>query len=144
MKKIFIVLGLVGLIHLTLGSKPSVGSSNYNDGIVKEKSSGLYAPLFTELDGNLFIAIKGKEAFTIDDGDVLEFEFNKKQKLPSFHINDINQDLIDTGQADLFVMVHHDLALKLKSHKVEMIHITHNGVIHTIQVNRFWIPDEYL
>ena len=104
MKKIFIILGLVGLIHLTLGSKPSVGSSNYNDGIVKEKSSGLYAPIFTELDGNLFIAIKAKEDFAISKlirkhG---ELPISKKEVTSSYRR--INNGFIKTNLLFLFIV----------------------------------------
>ena len=41
-----------------------------------------------------------------------------KKTLKSFHVNDVNQDILDNGDADLLVMVHQDLALALKSNKL--------------------------
>ena len=99
-------------------------------------------PAFTELDGNLFLAIKTEGYIKVEDGDVIEFIFGKKTKLISFHVNEINQDLIDTGNANIFVMVHHDLALMLKSNRLKQIKVSHNGEVHSFMVNKFWAPDQ--
>ena len=145
MKRLFILLGLIGVIHV-------LSSFNYKATLLNTKkeindiySVGLMSsmtPAFTELDGNLFLAIKTEGHIKVEDGDVIEFIFGKKTKLISFHVNEINQDLIDTGNANIFVMVHHDLALMLKSNRLKQIKVSHNGEVQSFVVNKFWAPDQ--
>ena len=107
-------------------------------------ATGEITPLFTQLEGNLFLAIKTTANLDVEDGDVVEFIFDKKNSLVSFHVNEINQDLIDTGNANLFVMIHSELALKLKSHRLQEIKISHNNEVYTLKVDNFWAPDQYM
>jgi hypothetical protein len=147
MKRLLIVLGLIGVVHISSGLNSSLTLLNpkkeINDNLNAELLSPL-TPAFTEIDGNLFLAIQAEEVLNIEDGDVVEFVFGRKSRLISFHINDINQDLIDKGDAQLFVMVHQELALKLKSSRLKEVNIISNKNPYTIQINEFWVPDNYL
>jgi hypothetical protein len=147
MKRLLIVLGLIGVVHISSGLNSSLTLLNpkkeINDNLNAELLSPL-TPSFTEIDGNLFLAIQAEEVLNIEDGDVVEFVFGRKSRLISFHINDINQDLIDKGDAQLFVMVHQELALKLKSSRLKEVNIISNKNPYTIQINEFWVPDNYL
>jgi hypothetical protein len=147
MKRLLIVLGLIGVVHISSGLNSSLTLLNpkkeINDNLNAELLSPL-TPAFTEIDGNLFLAIQAEEVLNIEDGDVVEFVFGRKSRLISFHINDINQDLIDKGDAQLFVMVHQELALKLKSSRLKEVNIISNKNPYSIQINEFWVPDNYL
>ena len=127
MKRLLVILGLIGVIHVSTGLNSSASLINskkeINDSLNAEILSPL-TPLFTELDGNLFLAIQTEEHINVEDGDVVEFIFNRKSKLVSFHINDINQDLIDKGEAQLFVMIHQDLALNEQDIHLDNISLT--------------------
>ena len=145
MKRLFILLGLIGVIHVSVGFNSSAKLLSTKKEINDTYSVGLLSlmtPSFTQLDGNLFLAIKTTGPIEVEDGDVIEFIFGKKTKLISFHVNEINQDLIDTGNANIFVMVHHDLALMLKSNRLKQIKVSHNGEVHSFVVNKFWAPDQ--
>lgn len=147
MKRLFILLGLIGVINVLAGFKTSVLPHNpkkeVNDAYSVEILS-LVTPSFTQLDGNMFLAINIEDKVEIEDGDVVEFIFNKRTRIISFHVNDINQDLINTGNASLFVMVHNELALSLKSQRLKRIKIKHNDEVISIQVDKFWIPHQYM
>ena len=147
MKRLLVILGLIGVVHISTGLNSSATLLNPKKEINDSRSAELLSPLsplFTELEGNLFLAIQTIEKIYVEDGDVVEFVFSRKSRLISFHINDINQDLIDKGEAQLFVMVHHDLALKLRSNRLKEINITSNGNTFSIPVNNYWVPDNYL
>jgi hypothetical protein len=144
MQRLFILLALIGVTQIISGFNTSATLVNPLTEIDEDTESNVLTPRFTELDGNLFIAVKTDDNIEVEDGDVVEFVFNKKTKLISFHINDINQNLIDTGEANLFVMVHQDLALKLRSHRLKQINVIHNGKKQTIKINKFWLPDAHL
>jgi hypothetical protein len=147
MKRLFILLGFIGVIHVLAGFNTSVKPHNpkkeVNDAYSADLLS-LITPSFTQVDGNMFLAIKTEGQVEIEDGDVVEFIFNKRTRIISFHVNDINQDLINTGNASLFVMVHNELALSLKSQRLKRINIKHNDEIISIQVDKFWIPHQYM
>jgi hypothetical protein len=147
MKRLFILLGLIGVINVLAGFNTSVNPHNpkkeVNDAYSEELLS-LITPSFTQLDGNMFLAIDTEGQVEIEDGDVVEFIFNKRTRIISFHVNDINQDLIKTGNASLFVMVHDELALSLKSRRLKRINIKHNDEVISIQVDQFWIPHQYM
>ena len=147
MKRLFILLGLIGVIHVSVGFNSSAKLLSTKKEINDTYSIGLLSlmtPSFTQLDGNLFLAIKTTGPIEVEDGDVIEFIFGKKNRLISFHVNEINQDLINTGNADLFVMIHNDLALALKSHRLKHINVMHNGDTYSSEVNKFWAPDQFM
>ena len=147
MKRLLIILGLIGVVHVTIGLNPSTTLLNPKKEISDSRSTGILSPLtptFTELDGNLFLAIQSDDNIKVADGDVVEFVFGRNSKLISFHINDINQDLIDKGEAQLFVMIHQDLALKLRSNRLRDINVINNGKKYAIPVDNYWVPDSYL
>jgi hypothetical protein len=147
MKRLFILLGLIGVIHVLAGFNTSAKLINpkkeVNDVYSVELLSGI-TPAFTQVDGNMFLAINTDAQIEIEEGDVVEFVFNKRTRIISFHVNDINQDLINTGNASLFVMVHDDLALSLKSHRLKRINITHENKVYSIAVDKFWMPHQYM
>jgi len=147
MKKLFILLGLIGVIHVSAGFNSSAKLLRTKKEINETYSIGLLSlmtPSFTQLDGNLFLAIKTEGSIEVEDGDVIEFIFGRKTRLISFHVNEINQDLINTGNANLFVMVHNDLALALKKHRLKNINVKHDGEVYSYEVNKFWTPDQYM
>lgn len=147
MKRLLIVLGLIGVVHISSGLNSSLTLLNPKKEINENHSAELLSPLtpaFTEIDGNLFLAIQTEEILNIQDGNVVEFVFNRNSRLISFHINDINQDLIDKGDAQLFVMVHQDLALKLRSSRLKAVNVISNDNPYSIEINDFWVPDNYL
>ncbi|RLD19635.1 MAG: hypothetical protein DRI71_11510 [Bacteroidetes bacterium] len=147
MKRLFILIGLIGVLQVVAGFNTSAKLLN-----PKKEGGGKYStsvlstmtPTFTHLDGNLFLAIATENDISIEDGDVVEFIFEKGSKLISFHVNEINQDLINTGEASLFVMVHNDLALKLRSHRLQKIIVIHHNEEYSIEVNKIWTPDQYM
>ena len=145
MKILFVLLSFIGMIHVSGGidatdNSPGTRNEIKNDDGTHSQST----PSFTQLDGNLFLAIKTESQIKVADGDVVEFIFSKKTKLVSFHVNEINQDLIDSGEANIFVMVHNDLALSLKSHRLQKINIRHNNKVYSLSVNEFWTPDQFM
>ena len=147
MKRLFILLGLIGVIHVSSGFNTTTKLLNPKKDVSDTYSADLLSnvtPAFTQVEGNLFLAIKTEGQIEVEDGDVVEFVFNKRTRIISFHVNEINQDLINTGDASLFVMVHNDLALTLKSNRLKRINIKHNDEIITIPVDRFWVPHQYL
>lgn len=147
MKRLFILLGLIGVIHVSAGFNSSANLLRTKKEINETYSIGLLSimtPTFTQLDGNLFLAIRTEGPIEVEDGDVIEFIFGRKTRLVSFHVNEINQDLINTGNANLFVMVHNDLALALKKHRLKHINVKHNGEVYSYEVNKFWAPDQYM
>ncbi len=147
MKKLLMLLGFIGVIHLTTGINSSANLLS-----PKKESNDMYSaillspitPSYTRLKGNLFLAIETEGLIEVVDGDVIEFVFSKHASVRSFHVNEINQDLIDTGKASLFVMVHNDLALALRLHRLVEINILNNKEASTLAVDQFWIPDEHL
>jgi hypothetical protein len=147
MKRLFILIGFVGVINVTAGFNTSAKLLS-----PKKEAHGTYnidllstmKPSYTYLDGNLFLAIKTNKQLTVEDGDVVEFRFEKSNKLISFHVNEINQNLINTGDANLFVMIHNDLALKLKSHRLKQIIVNHDNEAYKLEVNSFWAPDQFM
>lgn len=146
MKKLFVILGFIGILN-TLSPNPSVGLTNPGKKNKDEHMAALnpvIAPIFSQLDGNLFLAVKVPGSLKVDDGTVVEFVFDGKPKMISFHINDINQNLIDSGEADLFVMIHHDLALLLKSTRLKELHVINGSDAINVPVGKFWIPGENL
>ena len=147
MKRLFILLGIIGVIHVTAGSGTAVKLVNPKKEINNNYSVGLLSlvtPLYTHLEGNLFLAIKTAGQLEVEDGDVVEFIFDKNTSHVSFHVNEINQDLINTGDASLFVMVHNDLALSLRAHRLRQINVKHDDDIYSLIVNKFWTPDQYM
>ena len=147
MKRLFILLGFIGVIHVSAGFNTSAKLLNPKKEVNATYSADLLSlitPSFTQVDGNMFLAIKTEGQVEIEDGDVVEFIFNKRTRIISFHVNDINQDLINTGNASLFVMVHNELALSLKSQRLKRINIKHNDEVISIQVDKFWIPHQYM
>ena len=147
MKRLFILLGLIGVIHVSAGFNSSANLLRTKKEINETYSIGLLSimtPTFTQLDGNLFLTIRTEGPIEVEDGDVIEFIFGRKTRLVSFHVNEINQDLINTGNANLFVMVHNDLALALKKHRLKHINVKHNGEVYSYEVNKFWAPDQYM
>ena len=147
MKRLFILLGFIGVIHVLAGFNTSVKLVNPKKGVNDTYGADLLSlvtPAFTQVDGNMFLAINTEGQVEIEDGDVVEFIFNKRTRIISFHVNDINQDLINTGNASLFVMVHNELALSLKSQRLKRINIRHNDEVISIQVDKFWIPHQYM
>ena len=147
MKRLLIVLGFIGVVHISSGLNTSLTLLNPKKEINENLSAELLSPLapaFTEIGGNLFLAIQTEEVLNIEDGAVIEFVFTRNSRLISFHINDINQDLIDKGDAQLFIMVHQELALKLRSNRLKAVNIISNDNQHSIEVNEFWVPDNYL
>ena len=147
MKRLFILLGLIGVIHVLAGFNTSAKLINPKKEVNDAYSVDLLSritPAFTQVDGNMFLAINTEGQIEIEDGEVVEFVFNKRIRIISFHVNDINQDFIDTGNASLFVMVHNDLALSLKSHRLKRIIIKHDNKVYSIAVDKFWAPHQYL
>jgi len=142
MKKLFVILAFIGVINATAFNS-SARLPNPKKKTVIVDSTDILTPVtaqFTQLDGNLFLAIKVAGQIEAEDGDIIEFIFNNNDKLVSFHINDSNQELIDTGKANLFVMVHHDLALALKSTRLKEINFIQKNQSVLIQVDSFWVP----
>lgn len=147
MKRLLMILGLIGIVHISTGLNSSTTLLDPKKGVNDSINAELLSPLtpsFTELDGNIFLAIQTDTKIDVKDGDVVEFVFGLKSRMVSFHINDANQQLVDTGKAQIFVMVHRDLALKLKSDRLKEIKITNEGNTLSIPVNKFWVPDNYL
>jgi len=147
MKRLFILLGVIAVIHVLAGFNTSVKLVNPKKEVSDTYSADLLSlvtPEFTQVEGNLFLAIKTEGKLEVEDGDVVEFVFNKRKRIISFHVNEINQDLINTGDASLFVMVHSDLALTLKSHRLKRINIKHNEEVFSLPVDTFWVPHQYL
>lgn len=147
MKRLFILLGLIGLIHVSAGFNTSAKlvypKKELNDAYSADLRSFI-KPLFTQIDGNMFLAINTDAQIEIEDGDVVEFVFNKRPRIISFHVNDINQDFIDTGNASLLVMVHNELVLSLKSQRLKRIIIRHKNVTYSLPVDAFWMPHQYM
>ena len=146
MKRIFILIGLVGVINVTAGINTSAKLLSPKKDVHGNNIDLLSTmkPSYTYLDGNLFLAIKTSKQLTVEDGDVVEFRFEKSNKLISFHVNEINQNLINTGEANIFVMIHNDLALKLKSHRLKQIIVNHDNEVYKLEVNSFWAPDQFM
>ena len=147
MKRLFILLGFIGVIHVSAGFNTSVNLINTKKEIFESHSVGMLSmvtPLYTHLDGNLFLAIKTDGQLDVEDGDVVEFIFDKNVSFVSFHVNEINQDLINTGGASLFVMVHNDLAISLRSNRLRQINVKHDDDVYSLEVNEFWTPDQYM
>jgi hypothetical protein len=143
MKKLFILFGLIGVIHVASGFMVVSPDMDDNDSSILVDSSPM-KPLFTTLDGNMFLAITSEEQIKVEDGDVVEFVFDKRNKFISFHVNDSNQDVIDTGEANLFVMISNELALSLKSHRLQEVRVINDGHVYVLVVNKFWTPDEFM
>jgi hypothetical protein len=143
MKKLFILFGLIGVIHVVSGFMVVSPDKDNNDAIILTDSSPM-TPLFTTLEGNIFLAITTETPIKVQDGDVVEFVFDKKNKFISFHVNDSNQDIIDTGEANLFVMISNELALSLKSHRLQEVRVINDGQVYVLAVNNFWTPDEFM
>ena len=144
MKTRLIILGLLGAIlnmsaKLVAKRSAAVNSVAYTSG-----PAAPVQPVFTTLADNLFLAVKVDQELALEDGDIVEFVFGRNHKLVSFHINDINQDLLDRGGANMLVMVHHDLALALRDKILEHINVLHKGKTITIPVKQNWQPDMYL
>lgn len=142
MKKLLVILALISVINVT-AFNASARLFNPKKKFNIEYSTKFLAPVtpqFTLLEGNIFLAIKTDEYLEAVDGDIIEFVFKDKTKLISFHINDSNQELIDTGSANLFVMIHQDLALRLRSTRLKEINLHHDNQIINIPVDDFWIP----
>jgi hypothetical protein len=147
MKRLFILLGLIGVIHVSAGFNSSANLLRTKKEINDTYSVGLLTPItpsFTQLNGNLFLAIKTASPIEVEDGDVVEFIFGRKTSLISFHVNESNQEIINTGNASLFVMVHNDLAIALKKHRLKHINVRHNSELYSYEVNKFWAPDQYM
>lgn len=147
MKRLFLVLGLISVIHVSSGFNTTAKLLNPKKEVSDTYSADLLShvtPAFTQVEGNLFLAIKTESKLEVEDGDVVEFVFNKRKRIISFHVNEVNQDLIKTGDASLFVMVHSDLALTLKSHRLKRINIRHNDEVYSLPVDTFWVPHQYL
>ena len=145
MKRLFILLGFIGVIHVIAGFNTSVKLINSKKGANHTYSADLLSlvtPAFTQVDGNMFLAINTEGSIYIEDGDIVEFVFNKRTMIISFHVNDINQDLINSGNASLFVMVHNELALSLKSQRLKRINIKHNDDVYSLPIDKFWIPHQ--
>ncbi len=146
MKKLFVILGFIGVINVAaLNSSAKLPNPRKN--ISDDHLTGILSavtPLFTQLDGNLFLAIQTQEPIEVTDGTAVEFVFDENAKVISFHINDANQNLINTGVANLFVMIHHDLALKLRSTRLKEINVLQGKNVTKIPVDRFWIPSQNL
>ena len=143
MKKIFALLIIIAILKIATG----VDSSAHKNPNIEEfglSVSNEIAPEYTALDGNLFLAIDLKQGLTLQSGDVVQFDFGGRNKLVSFHINDRNRTIIDNEEAELFVIIHHDLALMLKDHKLKRIRISHNDEDITVDVNQRWAPDQNL
>jgi hypothetical protein len=143
MKKLFILFGLIGVIHVLSGFMLLEPEKKDNNSSISGTNKPM-KPMFTTLDGNMFLAITTEAPINVDDGDVVEFVFDKRNKFISFHVNDTNQDVIDTGEANLFVMISNELALSLKSHRLQAINVIHDGQVYVLAVDSFWTPDEYL
>jgi hypothetical protein len=147
MKRLFILIGLIGVLQVAAGFNTSAkllnpkkeGGDYFRSGVLST-----ITPTFTHLDGNLFLAIATSSDISVEDGDVVEFIFEKGSKLISFHVNEINQDLINKGDASLFVMVHNDLALKLRSHRLQQIIVKHDNEEYSLEVNNIWAPDQHM
>ena len=141
MKKIFALLILISILKIPTEVKLS---AHENPAIEKLSlaSADVIAPEFRSLGGNLFLAIDLKEGLELQDGDVVQFDFGGRNKLVSFHINDRNQTVLDSEEAELFVIIHHDLALMLKDHKLKRIKISHKDETITVPVNQVWAPDQ--
>lgn len=145
MKSIFIILILVGVAKGLSGVGLTDENRSENPYVITSESSDFIAqPMFTELNGSLFLAIQTSNEMTLDDGAVVEFQFKKNGTLKSFHVNDANQDVLNQGEADLLVMVHDDLALALKSEKLMKIKIINGDEVSTLRVNDHWPPHIYL
>jgi len=41
-------------------------------------------------------------------------------------------------------MIHNDLALKLKSHRLKQIIVNHDNEVYKLEVNSFWAPDQFM
>ncbi len=144
MKRKIIILGLLSAM-LNISAKFVVNKSTAHGIAGNEATVEMPArPVFITLADNIFLAIKVNRPVAVTDGDVVEFVFGKKDKLVTFHINDINQDMLDKGEADLLVMVHQDLALALKDKQLDHLIVHHPGRATTIPVKRNWQPDVYL
>jgi hypothetical protein len=144
MRTILITLILVGVIKGLSGTEINAAKSNeitYSDSFIRPTLST--EPQFAELGGSLFLAIETQEDLVLDDGAVIEFKF-KGEALKSFHVNDVNQDVLDQGDADVLVMIHKDLALALKSKRLKEIIITDGDEVTTYEVGEFWQPHNYL
>lgn len=147
MKRLFILLGLIGVIHVSAGFNTSAKLGYPKKELKDAYSADLRSfikPSFTQIDGSMFLAINTDAQIEIEDGDVVEFTFNNRTRIISFHVNDINQDFIDTGNASLLVMVHNELVLSLKSHRLKRIIIRHKNVTYSLPVDAFWMPHQYM
>ena len=143
MKKIFILIAIITLLKITTGVDSSAGRSTetvdtsaYNVPVI--------VPQFTELDGNLFLALDLQDSLFLSDGDIVEFNFGRNNKLISFHVNDINQEIIDSGNANVFVMIPQDLAIELKNERLSSIRIKSSEKEVVVPVNQRWQPDQYI
>ncbi|GEM_PF-5215911 len=144
MKHIIVILVLLSAMF-NMPAKFRANKSTASSAAGNEATVDMPArPVFITLADNIFLAIKVNRPLTVTDGDVVEFVFGKKAKLVTFHINDINQDMLDKGEADLLVMVHQDLALALKDKQLDHIIVHHPDGATTIPVKRNWQPDVYL
>ncbi len=143
MKKIFILIAIITILKISTGS-----DSSANRGVKPEitiaKTEPSIVPKFTKLDGNLFLALNLEDSVNLADGTVIEFDFGRKNKIVSFHVNDINQEIIDSGKADVFVMIHQDLALELRNERLNGIKIHSFNEDISIPVGQHWKPDQYL
>lgn len=145
MRSIFIILVLVGLVKGLTGA--DIGNANSTASLM-ETNDGIEVmnpePHFTELKGNLFLAVQTPQKLNLEEGAIVEFQFKRNGSVKSFHVNDVNQDVLNQGDADLLVMVHDDLAQALRSHKLMKMKITSGSEVTVVPVNDFWPPHDYL
>lgn len=144
MRTILITLILVGAIKGLSGTDMNAAQrdeTTTSDSFIRPTL--ITQPQFAELGGSLFLAIETQRGLSLNDGAVVEFKF-KGKALKSFHVNDVNQDVLDQGEADVLVMIHKDLALALKSNRLQEIIITDGDQVTTYKVGEFWQPHNYL
>ena len=144
MRTILITLILVGLMEGLSGFGLDTGLRGEDE--MTAESIALKEspePQFANLNGSLFLALKTNQSLKLDEGSVVEFIF-KRQSMKSFHVNDANQDILNHDGADVLVMIHHDLAMALKTEKLMTIKITSNGEVSSFEVGDFWAPHRYL
>jgi len=146
MKKIFVIFIAVGILRGLSGIEINAGNNadQYSADLRSAHNEEGPVPTYTYLDGNLFLAIDSKKDLHLSEGAIIEFNFGKRKIVKSFHVNDINQDIIDKGDADLFVMIHHDLALSLKNEKLIKIKVIDEGTIYRISVDKQWQPHKLI
>ena len=139
MKRFYAIFGLILALYVL--SAMNIVGGNHQPGRGRKE---IPTPQYVSLQGTLFLAIDTPARLHLDDGDVVEFIFSDGSKKVSFHINEANQEVVNTGTASVFVLVPDDMALALRDKAIRKIKVNSAYGDYVLNVNQRWAPHAYL